>query len=102
MTVKSKLKRGVKLVNGTAGEAFENSTLESMIGKYGEEATYRVLKPVLEKAGETVDSFKTYRRIKGKVQNDTISIYRAEKNLEIEVKSAIQEELPGALDPSPE
>lgn len=94
-SLKGTIKKGIKAVNGTAGEAFENSTFENMVKKYGEEATYKFLGPVLEEAGETVESFTTYRRVKRKVQNDEISIYRAQQNLEEEAKKAVEEEFGG-------
>jgi hypothetical protein len=96
-TVKSKIKNAIKSVNGTAGEAFENSTFDNMINKYGKDATYKFLEPELKKAGETVESFKTYQRVKRKVQNDQISIYRAEQKLEEEIKKVVQEELGGLI-----
>ncbi|MGF1879189.1 hypothetical protein L4D77_28450 [Photobacterium frigidiphilum] len=95
-SLKSSIKHGIKSVNGTAGEAFENLTFENMVKKYGEEAAYKFLEPVLKEAGETVESFTTYRRVKRKVQNDEISIYRAEQNLEEEAKKAVEEEFGGA------
>tara|TARA_R110000851_G_C13101874_1_gene568639 strand:- start:892 stop:1200 length:309 start_codon:yes stop_codon:yes gene_type:complete len=96
-TVKSKIKSTIKSVNGTAGEAFENSTFDNMISKYGKDAAYKFLEPELKKAGETVESFKTYQRVKRKVQNDQISIYRAEQKLEEEIKKVVQEELGGLI-----
>ncbi|MBH0073988.1 hypothetical protein I6F48_00220 [Pseudoalteromonas sp. SWYJ118] len=92
-TVKSKIKSVIKSVNGTAGEAFENSTFDSMVNKYGENTTYKVLESELKKAGETIESFKIYQRVKRKVQNDQISIYRTEQKLEEEVKKVVKGEL---------
>lgn len=87
----------VKVVSGTAGEALENRAYNNMLTRYGEDAMKAIVEPVLIAAGETWDSFNTYRRVKGKIQNDKISFVRAEN----EAKALSQEMLSETGMPQP-
>jgi hypothetical protein len=82
MSITKKIKASaagfVKDVSGTAGEACENSAYTGMVARYGEEATVKIIAAELEKAGETLESFKVYRRVKSKIQNNEISFLRAD------------------------
>lgn len=67
----------VKSASGTAGELMENRAYGKMLKTYGEGVTQILLEKELVEAGETWESFQTYRRVKTKIQNDQISIARA-------------------------
>ena len=53
----------------------------------------QILEPILQKAGETTESFKTYRRIKTKIQNGQINICEGKEDIENQAKKIIKEEL---------
>jgi hypothetical protein len=82
----------VKTVSGTAGEALENSAYTGMVARYGQDATDKIIGAELAKSGETLDSFETYRRFKGKIQNNQISFLRADAEASSSAKQVLQEE----------
>lgn len=77
------LTKGVKRVSGTAGEALEMKAYQRMQDRYQDEPVVnKIIESELHAAGETLQSFHTYLRVKTKVQNDEISIIRAAKEAE--------------------
>jgi len=82
------LTNSIKHVSGTAGEALEVRAYQKMKDRYKDD---KVVNSIIEKelhaAGETVESFGIYLRVKSKVQNDQISIVRAEKEAEVLAKN---------------
>ncbi len=73
---------GLATVKGTAGEAYENHAYQKMVEKYGAETALGILVPELKKAGETKETFKTYLRVKQKIQTGVISPQKAKKEAE--------------------
>jgi hypothetical protein len=82
----------VKSVSGTAGEAFENSAYTNMVARYGKDAADKIISAELANAGETLESFNTYRRVKGKIQNNEISFLRADAEASALAKQVIKGE----------
>ena len=76
-----------KKISGTAGEALDVSVFNGMVKKYGKETALGMLKPTLEKAGENVDTFTGYLRVKSKIQNNTINIPQAKATAEEEINA---------------
>lgn len=73
----------IKEVSGTAGEALEMRAYKKLKDRYKDDGVIKaILEGELRAAGETMESFSTYLRVKTKVQNDKISIVRAEKEAE--------------------
>ncbi|WP_333985280.1 hypothetical protein [Ectopseudomonas khazarica] len=79
----------VKSASGTAGELMENRAFDKMVNTYGEGVTRTLLERELVKAGETWETFQTYRRVKTKIQNDQISIARASNQAADLTRSAL-------------
>lgn len=79
----------VKSASGTAGELMENRAYDKMLKTYGEGVTRTLLEQELVEAGETWESFQTYRRVKTKIQNDQISIARASNQAAALTRSAL-------------
>lgn len=78
----------VKNVSGTAGEALEIRTYQQMQDRYGDNRVVQaIIEAELRGAGETLETFDTYLRVKSKVQNDQISIVRAAKEAEALAKN---------------
>ncbi|OPK06000.1 hypothetical protein [Pseudomonas sp. VI4.1] len=73
-----------KKVSGTAGEALEMAAYQRLKDRYRnkEEVVNAIIESELHAAGETLESFNTYLRVKTKVQNDQISIVRVAKEAE--------------------
>jgi hypothetical protein len=72
-----------KKVSGTAGEALEMAAYQRLHDRYrNKEVVNTLIESELHAAGETLESFNTYLRVKTKVQNDQISIVRAAKEAE--------------------
>ncbi|MHB0774870.1 hypothetical protein [Halomonas sp. WWR20] len=72
-----------KKVSGTAGEALEIAAYNRLHDRYdNEEVVAAIIESELHTAGETIESFGIYLRVKTKVQNDEISIVRAAKETE--------------------
>lgn len=72
-----------KKVSGTAGEALEIAAYNRLHDRYdNEEVVAAIIESELRAAGETIESFGIYLRVKTKVQNDEISIVRAAKEAE--------------------
>ena len=95
MSITKKIKASatglVKDVSGTAGEALENSAYTGMVASYGVEATEKIIAAELKKAGETLESFKVYRRVKSKIQNNEISFLRADAEASSSARQVISE-----------
>ena len=73
----------IKQVSGTAGEALEMRAYQKLKDRYKDDKVVKaIIESELHSAGETLESFDTYLRVKTKVQNDKISIVRAEKEAE--------------------
>lgn len=73
----------VKKVSGTAGEALEMRAYQKMQERYKDEKIVNaIIENELRAADETLESFGVYVRVKTKMQNDEISIVRAEKEAE--------------------
>lgn len=69
-----------KKVSGTAGEALEIAAYNRLHDRYdNEKVVAAIIESELRAAGETLESFGVYLRVKTKVQNDEISIVRAAK-----------------------
>lgn len=72
-----------KKVSGTAGEALEMAEYQRLQDRYpNKEVVTAIIERELHAAGETLETFNTYLRVKTKVQNDQISIVRASKEAE--------------------
>ncbi|SCW81371.1 hypothetical protein [Pseudomonas sp. NFACC05-1] len=72
-----------KKVSGTAGEALEIAAHKRLHDRYGNKGVVEaIIEGELRAAGETLESFGIYLRVKTKVQNDEISIVRAAKEAE--------------------
>ncbi|MYM65713.1 hypothetical protein GTP45_02555 [Pseudoduganella sp. FT55W] len=82
----------VKTASGTAGEAFENSAYTGMVARYGKDAADKIIAVELANAGETLESFDTYRRFKGKIQNNQISFLRADAEASAAGKQVLRDE----------
>lgn len=77
------LTKVVKKVSGTAGEALEVNAYKRLQDRYTDEKVVKaIIESELHAAGETLESFDVYLRVKTKVQNDEISIIRAAKEAE--------------------
>ncbi len=79
----------VKNVSGTAGEALENNAYAQMVKKYGDQAAKAIVEHELKSAGETLESFEIYLRVKTKIQNDKISFIRTAKEAEQLAKECV-------------
>jgi len=79
----SMITNAIKQVSGTAGEALEMRAYQKLKERYKDDSVIKaIIEGELRSAGETMESFDTYLRVKTKVQNDKISIVRAEKEAE--------------------
>ncbi|QDG73095.1 hypothetical protein [Janthinobacterium tructae] len=77
------LTNAIKQVSGTAGEALEMRAYQKLKDRYKDDGVIKaIIEGELRSAGETMESFNIYLRVKTKVQNDKISIVRAEKEAE--------------------
>ncbi|PMM61305.1 hypothetical protein [Vibrio lentus] len=88
-SITKRAKATVKKLKGTAGEAYENHAYNKMIKKYGADTALAILEPELKNAGETKESFKTYLRVKQKVQTGAISPNKVRKNAQEEAKEVM-------------
>lgn len=86
----------VKTASGTAGELMENRAYDTMLKKYGESVTRSLLEEELAGAGETWESFQTYRRVKTKIQNDQISVARVSNEAAALTRGALGDLMSGS------
>ena len=81
----------IESVLGTAGEALENNAYNKSVKKYGEDTARTIISVELQKAGESLETFDTYVRVKKKIQTGQISPKKAIKDAENLAKATIAE-----------